>query len=280
MNTSIYEPTTKKILITVKTYPTLSKTYGELVCTAGIDEDGHWRRIYPIPFRKLYNDSKYEKYRWIEADIYKNTSDPRMESYKIDYRNIKLLDSVSTENNWKERKDLVFKNGYSTDLTNLIHQSKTIQLSLATFKPTEILDFVWEEVPRQYDSKIIEKIEAEKMQQKLFKDDFDNNPNFREVNKLPYRFSYVFLDNIGKKRELMVEDWEVGAAFWQFLRSYGSEDKALEMMKDKFLRQLARERDLYFFLGTTREFHGRAKNPFIIIGLFYPPRVQQMSFTF
>ena len=38
-----------KVLITVKTYPTLSAKYDELVCTAGFREDGTWIRIYPVP---------------------------------------------------------------------------------------------------------------------------------------------------------------------------------------------------------------------------------------
>jgi len=32
----------KRVYITVKTYPTLSEKYDELVCTAGISEDGSW----------------------------------------------------------------------------------------------------------------------------------------------------------------------------------------------------------------------------------------------
>jgi len=36
----------KRIYITVKTYPTLSEKYAELVCTAGISEDGLC--IYPL----------------------------------------------------------------------------------------------------------------------------------------------------------------------------------------------------------------------------------------
>lgn len=43
----------KRIFILVKTYPTISATYGELVCTAGILEDGTWIRLYPVPFRLL-----------------------------------------------------------------------------------------------------------------------------------------------------------------------------------------------------------------------------------
>jgi len=57
------KPIRKKILITVKTYPTLSKKYDELVCTAGIDEHGNWYRLYPIPFRKIDYDKRYKKYQ-------------------------------------------------------------------------------------------------------------------------------------------------------------------------------------------------------------------------
>ena len=45
----------EEILITVKTYPTLSKKYHELVCTAGVNTEGEWRRLYPVQFRQLYS---------------------------------------------------------------------------------------------------------------------------------------------------------------------------------------------------------------------------------
>ena len=43
----------QRVLTTVKTYPTLSRKYGETVCTAGLREDGSWVRMYPVPFRRL-----------------------------------------------------------------------------------------------------------------------------------------------------------------------------------------------------------------------------------
>ena len=43
----------ERILVTVKTYPTLSRKYGETVCTAGVREDGTWVRMYPVPFRRM-----------------------------------------------------------------------------------------------------------------------------------------------------------------------------------------------------------------------------------
>ena len=99
----------KKILITVKTYPSISVEHNdELVCTAGIDEDGNWIRIYPIPFRKLDYNSQYRKYSWIGIDLVRNTNDFRPESYRpfnIDQKNvITFYGKVGTENNWANKK--------------------------------------------------------------------------------------------------------------------------------------------------------------------------------
>ena len=58
-----------RVLITVKTYPTLSETHTELVCTAGFREDGTMIRIYPVPFRMLNEYQKYKKYQWISIDL-------------------------------------------------------------------------------------------------------------------------------------------------------------------------------------------------------------------
>jgi len=38
-----------KVLITVKTYPAISKKYKELVCTAGFREDGRWQYLGRTP---------------------------------------------------------------------------------------------------------------------------------------------------------------------------------------------------------------------------------------
>ena len=138
-----------KVLIAVKTYPSLSSKYDELVCTAGFLENGSWVRIFPIPFRKLDFDKRYSKYDWVEIDLTKNSADFRPESYKP--RSIEnafnVVGHIETPNNWQQRKDIVLKKVY-TDLTKLIAEAKDkrIATSLATFKPTAILDFIIEPV--------------------------------------------------------------------------------------------------------------------------------------
>ena len=56
----------------------------------------------------------------------------------------------------------------------------------------------------------------------------------------------------------------------------GSESKALDLVKKKYIDEFSKK-DIFLFLGTTRQFHGWAKNPFVIIGVFYPPIDNQLS---
>lgn len=115
--------TLRKIFITVKTYPTLSSKYDELVCTAGILDDGTWARIYPLPFRKLDSNDWYKKYQWMEVPLEKNTSNTRPESYRVsDFSRLKLLGKpVDTKDNWRKRKEILFKkNKVCKDTTLLI----------------------------------------------------------------------------------------------------------------------------------------------------------------
>ncbi len=75
----------QRILITVKTYPTLSRKYGETVCTAGVREDGSWVRMYPVPFRRLDEEQQYAKFDWVECRLVRNKSDPRPRDLPNDY---------------------------------------------------------------------------------------------------------------------------------------------------------------------------------------------------
>ncbi|MEP6846083.1 MAG: hypothetical protein ABI861_08765 [Panacibacter sp.] len=263
-----------KVLIAVKTYPTLSSKYDELVCTAGFREDGTWIRIYPIPFRKLDYDKRYSKYDWVEIDLLKNDSDFRPESYKP--RSIEtafnIVDSISTENNWQTRKNIVLRKVY-TNLTALITEAKdkNIGTSLAVFKPKEIIDFTIEAVEREWDKGKLETLKAKAQQINLFQN--AENP-FEVVNKLPYKFSYRFKDDEGKESKLMIEDWEIGALYWKCLERHEGHDKehkACEDVRKKYWNDFALTKDLYLYLGTIYENHAKNyPNPFVIIGTFHP----------
>jgi hypothetical protein len=109
----------------------------------------------------------------------------------------------------------------------------------------------------------------------LFED--QNLEDFRIMSKLPYKFSYRFKDDAGATSKLMIEDWEVGQLYWSCVKYYGK-DQAVKKVRQKYMDDFVKTKDLYLFLGTTYEWHVRkAKNPFVIIGTFHPPFMTQES---
>lgn len=269
----------ERVLITVKTYPTLSKSYIELVCTAGMREDGSWVRIYPVPFRLLNSGQKFGKWHWVELPLMRRAKDVRPESYSpIDRNNIEVSpEPMGRNDNWRERRELVLEKGKVwTNLTELIEAGKRNELSLATFKPTE-LNFVHKAADaRDWDSDKIEAIKAQMLQSDMFEENCLPE-NFKIADKLPYDFSYKIKDDAGKESTMRILDWEIGMLYWNCLeRASGDEKVALEKVRQKYLDEFSK-RDLYLFLGTIHEWHLRAPNPWTIIGTFHPPVVDQFQ---
>ena len=274
----------EKILITVKTYPTLSKKYAELVCTAGVNEAGQWRRIYPVPFRQLNSDQKYKKYQWIEVELRKSTSDGRPETYQIAGQLVLLNDPLPTSDSWRLRREaFINKVEVHEDLNRLIKDAHDNRLSLTVFRPCRWIDFVVEPVEREWDAEKLAALDAEKRQSRLFKDAETVTREFSVVNKLPYKFSYKFEDVEGKQSKLMIEDWEIGALYWNCLRrSKNDEKQAAIKVRQKYWDNFVQneEKDTLLVLGTTLEHHNkRAPNPFVIVGVIPLPReIQQRLF--
>ena len=271
----------KRIFILVKTYPTISEKYAELVCTAGVLEDGSWIRLYPMPFRLLNDDQKYPKYTWVQVNAERNTSDFRPESYRPDISTM-IVEPKPNKPNWDERRKVIFKNKQVyTNLQMLIYEAKSsTNTSLAIFKPTKILDFVIEPDDRDWDSKKLESLQSQSQQTDMFKTFEEIKKEFSVVQKVPYKFSYRFEDDAGRQSKMMVEDWEIGMLYLHCLwRVNNDEVIATQKVKEKYLDSFSKL-DVYFFLGTTKQYHKVAPNPFIIIGVYYPPMLppnQQMS---
>ncbi|WPJ98130.1 hypothetical protein SH580_10505 [Coraliomargarita algicola] len=268
----------ERILIAVKTYPTLSSKYAELVCTAGVNESGEWRRIYPVCFRQLQDGSQYQKYQWVEADIEKSTTDGRPESYKIkNPDSLKLIGGpIPTADKWLARKE-AFHNqvALETNIAELIEQAHGNLASLAHYKPQEMTDFVVEKTDREWNPKKLELLEAQKQQFDLFKDEATIEEEFKVVKKLPYKFSYKFKDVSGKTPKLMIEDWEIGALYWNCLKNAdGDEAVAVQKVREKYWDTFVQsgKYDLTLVLGTTLQHHNkRAPNPYVIISVVPTP---------
>lgn len=268
--------TKERILITVKTYPTLSRKYGETVCTAGVREDGSWVRIYPVPFRRLDEAEQYQKFDWLECDLIRSRKDPRPESHhSADTAQLFPVAHMDTASNWRERRHLLLgKAKVYTCLQTLIEGAKANKLSLAVFKPTHVSDFIWEQEDREWDAGKLAEMRDRANQGEMFEEEAWRK-TFQVIPKLPYSFSYRFEDEAGKTSEMQILDWEAGALYRNCLNNCNGDEKAaLAKVRQKYFDEFTRK-DLHFFLGTTQAFHFQALNPWVIIGVFPIPHEHQ-----
>jgi len=268
----------ERVLITVKTYPTLSQSHVELVCTAGFREDGSWVRIYPVPFRLLDRGQQFAKWTWVELPLMRRTKDKRPESHSpADRNDIVVQAKVETGGDWRERREIALKRGRVwTDLTALIESGKRDEVSLATFKPARMLRFEWQVAEEAgWDAAKLASVEAQ-MRQRDFFDADAINEDFRPVRKLPYDFYYRFQDEKGRKTRMRILDWEIGALYWGLIDKGNPEAETLAKVRAKYETDFF-TKDLHLFLGTTHLWHDRAPNPWVIIGVFPPPVQKQLE---
>ena len=257
--------TKTKVLITVMTYPHPSQGYQELVCTAGITEDGEWVRLYPVDYRYRPQHQQFHKYQWIEVELAERGtgSDPRKESRKPSLDSIRPLGEPLPARNWEDRCQIVNKlpTHPVNELTVLYDQDKT---SLGIVRPTRILDLKIEESDPNW------KPEWQSVlnQLRLF------GPQPKQLAKIPFEFRYVFeCKDSSKPHTAMITDWELGALYLREVKRLGNERRAVESVKNKFFDELCgSNKDTRFFMGTTLPY-----NKWIVLGVFYPPKDTQMK---
>jgi hypothetical protein len=252
----------KKVLVTVKTYPTPASKGAEVSCTAGVTDDGKWIRLFPIPFRFMGGNQQFKKYQWIEVAATKSSSDPRKESFEVDIDTLKIVsDPLPTRDAWKARKEIVLP----LQAPSLCYLQRTRQQTgdtLGIFKPKTIHKFIIEPDTPEWTPAEREKL----LQYSLY----DRHP-LQPLEKIPHKFSYRFScnDRYCKGHKLICIDWELGQAYRQWKRKYGTDFE--RAIINRFETDMILKYDTHFFVGTI---HGHP-NAWIIIGLFYPPVVSQ-----
>ena len=258
----------RKILITTKTYPSISRKYRETVCTAGIllkdDETPlHWIRIYPIRFRELSFDKQYPRWSIISARIERNEKDFREESYRIDDTSISIIKETGKHDYWQERKSFVlpFEN---KSITEIQEQGR----SLGIIKPQSIDDFFCRATKRFWSPK-----------QQAILDQGDFFEASIDLEKIPYQFGYKFTAQDGKKHKLSISDWEISQLYRKCrdaskeISRDNKEKEAVKKVRIKLVDEFLEKKDLYFIVGNLKN-HSKT---FMIIGLFYPPFKDQLE---
>jgi len=259
-----------RVLITVKTYPTFSVKYEEVVCTAGITDSGKWIRLYPVKYRRIDYAAQYKKYDWVEVDVVKSTNDFRPETHSV-VGPIRRIAHVNTDNNWCERKTVVMHDVF-VNLNKLVAAAhdKNVHKSLAVFKPSEVVDFTWMPTSREWDKNKLKVLD----QLGIFE---ERGKRLQPVRKLPYKFLLRFRDDEGTESKMMIEDWEIGVLYWKCMQKHRNDEaKACADVKKKYFDDFAKTKDLHLFLGTTLQHHFKPQ-PFIIVGTFHPKKDTQTT---
>jgi hypothetical protein len=229
-------------------YPDISEQYGATVCMAGITEDGEFRRIYPVPFEDFRN-TDFHKRQWIEYEI-REKGDYRKESYKIRPASVEIKEEVSYEEIGRichERK---------TSIEDLNDKMEDDETSLGIVKPNKIYDFTIDESDRRGD----------------LAEEYDEQQNLSgesiPIDVIPHHTRYHFhcSKECDTRHEIMCEDIEAGLLYWNLRDEYDSIDMVERKMKEKFVDWMARERELFFMMGT----HHRWRS-WLIVSVLYPP---------
>ncbi len=249
-----------KVLITVMTYPHPSTRHRELVCVAGITENGEWVRLYPVDYRYRPPYQQFKKYQWIEVELAPSGQgkDNRKESREPNLDTIRILgECLSTKDGWLERRKIIDPLPHRT-LNELKALYDTERVSLGSVRPTRVLDIEVTPVEREWKPKW----------KTLFSQLLLFDEQQKPLRKLPYKFQYVFECEDGDNpHKAMIVDWELGVLFLKESDRLGSDEAAAKSVRDRYLNVLcAPDKDTRFFMGTRLPF-----NTWLVIGVFWPP---------
>jgi hypothetical protein len=258
----------EKLLIITKTYPLPSRDYIEHVCVVAINENGEFRRLYPIPFRLLDKDKQFKRWQWISAKI-ERSSDQRPESHNIDCNSIKVLSTIAPKDAWNERLQVIDPHMVPGGFPALEARREQTKQSIGIIKPHNIsLKITPDKLP-DWTAKELQNLQK----QGLFESDCVKNRHI--LRKVPIQFRYFYECETATGVEYfnhLVTDWEVGALYWNCVANYGGRWEEYLRMK---LEGEFRTKDLRFLMGTIHRF----PKEWLIVGLIYPPAVQARQFA-
>jgi len=252
----------RRILVTVKTYPTPSQKDVETSCTAGITDDGSFIRLYPVPFRLLEENKKFKRYSWIRVPVRKARSDSRPESHTPDYEALVVEGEVDTKRNWAERKRLILPL-LAPSMEDLRDRCARDRTSLGIIKPREITGFSWKDTePPDWTPSQLARLQQMKLGQR----------ELVQLEKIPKEFRYTFVcdDITCTGHDMQVFDWEIAQAYRSWRRRYPDPTEFERAFMTRFRDQMIGELDTHFFVGTM----SNHPTTWTIIGLFYPKKHQ------
>ncbi|HVP83385.1 MAG TPA: hypothetical protein VMS78_01570 [Rhizomicrobium sp.] len=205
-------------VVIIKAAPQIGQRHGETVCCAAIDLHGNWLRLYPVSFRSLADGQKFARWDRIKFKWRFPTDDARRESRRVDQDSLEIVGELKKSERQRFLSNLIVES---------LDREREAGRSLALLK-AEILEFKIEKKPTK-------EISSERLRFVSFRSQRDlfNSEAIIPYQPCAYRFKYRYKTADGL-REGTCQDWEIEATFYNWTKYFGSEDAALNRMREVF----------------------------------------------
>jgi len=256
----------RKMLIIGKTYPAYSKKYRETACTGAMFCDTfEMIRLYPIPYRYLEGPQAFKSWQIIEAEVQRDESDPRPESYKIKFRTIDLGDRVT---NHEERRAYLERSPhFCKSVGDLRRRQKNESISLGILQPKAILDC--EILPRdEYERDLHYEKEKEVLAQILL---FEKDAKPLDFIEAKFRITWECRGDCEQPKHAMyLHQWGIHELFRKYRMD--PEEGKTKILQAMWSQLDLTKRDVFLFLGSFRTTLWN----FGLMDSYSPPRRDQM----
>lgn len=241
----------ERILITVRTYPTFSKTYMETVCTGGINDRGEWRRLYPVALRYEDPSRQYHTFDIVEV-VLRDGTDGRPETRKPDMATLKIIGHAKP---WRDRCDWI-----DPTISPSLAAMTAANRSLAPVAVREVVEFIAKPAASDWSDQ-----QKEQLKQSLM---FGTR---LDLEKVPFDFRLRWRDQDGAEHNSLVLAWEMYQTWREYRKLYPD---PVGKMRDTFMSDhFGPARRLSLFMGN----HHRFRDTWMVCGWFHPPKKETSS---
>ena len=226
-----------ELMVNCKTYPSVSGKYIETVCTGGVQPNGEFVRLYPIPYRFMNTSEKYRRWEVIRVQAYRDNRDPRPESWHLEQGSrIESIDYISTDGRrWEWMKKTVHESAAAMDAKCLTNGCVEI----------EPIEFYW-----KGDDKEWTPAQLNVFQQGML---FESANDMKSLaDRVPWQFRLKYREkNTGIEADKKVLQWSLYQGFRREKESTLSDEFALLAIAEKMRKRLFDpERTIFAILGT------------------------------
>lgn len=243
-----------ELLVNCKTYPAVSTRYTETVCTGGVQVDGQFVRLYPIPFRFLDADEQYKRWDLIRVRAYRDTKDTRPESWHLEGGTaIERIQHVSSE---KQRWDWMQK---TVQESAAAMEARGITNGLVEIKP---LEFYWEPDEKEWTPGQLSVIQQGDL--------FASKAQMKELaERVPWQFRLKYRElSTGREDDGKVLAWSYYQGYRRAFVETKDSQVALERVAAKVKASIfSPDRVVFAILGTHSRF-----GHWMISALYHVPK--------